>query len=810
MTKHIHYILKAFVFISVLIIAWGCSTTSHLPEDEVLYTGINSTKIEGEKGTFAESVALDEVEAALAYAPNASFMGSSYVRSPLPIGLWVYNALVDKQNTVFNKWIFNSFSTTPITISNVNPLTRTKVATNLLQNYGYFHGDVDYELVNQKNPRKQKIDYHVTLGEPYMFGSIEYMFPTIEDSIIKATKRNTYLHSGAQFSTLDLVSEKTRLVNAFRDNGFYYYRSDYINYFADSVKTPQQVQLRVIPDADIPAKARHQYYIGSVSTYIRNTSYTANRSTSRSSSKSKNPSEGTTATPRISTQQSQQAALRLNQYNDSLMLQGLKIAYQGNRMPIKPRVMFKNFKFWTGRMFNQSSVDNTITNLNNMGVFSSVKFAFTPRDTASTCDTLDVRLDVTMDKLIDTELNFNITQKSNSQIGPNLGIVFSKRNAFRHGETLSLGLRGSYEWQTQKLSGENKRIDSYEAGIDASLTYPWIAFPWLNKKIYKYPTFTTFKVSLDELNRSSYYRLLSFMVHADYGFQTARSWNHIFTPITISYNKMQHTSERFNSIVSNNSALYISLRDQFIPAMQYSLVIDDSWNDHLRHKTRFSATVKESGNLLNFTNGLLGHGYNVKDKRLLFATYSQFLKLNLELKNNFRISKKTEVATRMQVGTIWTYGNSTIAPYSELFYVGGANSIRAFAVRSIGPGSYYDRTGRGTYLDQSGDIKIEFNSEYRFPIVNTLYGAFFIDAGNVWLMRKDDTRPGGEITSGDFLNSIAVGTGFGLRYDLEFLILRLDLGVGIHAPYDTGKRGYYNIRKFSDGLGFHFAVGYPF
>lgn len=793
MTKHIHYILKAFVLISSLIIAWGCSTTSHLPEDEVLYTGINSTKIEGAKGTFAESVALDEVEAALAYAPNASFMGSSSVRSPLPIGLWLYNALVDKQKTMFNKWLFNSFSTAPITISNVNPLTRTKVATNLLQNYGYFHGEVDYELVNQKNPRKQKIDYLVTLGEPYIFGNIEYRFPTIEDSIIKATRSDTYLHTGAQFSTLDLTSEKTRLVNAFRDNGFYYYRPDYINYFADSVNTPQQVQLRVIPDADIPAKARHQYYIGNVSAYIRNGSYTMSRNNSATSSA-----------------QRQQSAMRLNQYDDSLMLQGLKIAYQGKRMPIKPRVMFKNFKFWTGRMFNQSSVDNTITNLNNMSVFSSVKFAFTPRDTASTCDTLDVRLDVTMDKPIDAELDFNITQKSNSQIGPNLGIVFSKRNAFRHGETLSLGLRGSYEWQTQKLSGENRRIDSYEAGIDASLTYPWIAFPGLNKKIYKYPTSSTFKVSVDELNRSSYYRLLSFMVHADYAFQTARSWSHVFTPITISYNKMQHTSERFNSIVSNNSALYISLRDQFIPAMQYSLIIDDSWNDHLRHKTRFSATVKESGNLLNLTNGLLGHGYNVEDKRLLFATYSQFLKLNFELKNNFRLSKKTEIATRIQLGTIWTYGNSSVAPYSELFYVGGANSIRAFAVRSIGPGKYYDRTGRGTYLDQSGDIKFELNSEYRFPIVNTLYGAFFIDAGNVWLMHKDDAHPGGEITSGDFLNSIAVGTGFGLRYDLEFLILRLDLGVGIHAPYDTGKSSYYNIRKFSDGLGFHFAVGYPF
>ncbi|MBQ8899648.1 MAG: BamA/TamA family outer membrane protein, partial [Akkermansia sp.] len=347
-------------------------------------------------------------------------------------------------------------------------------------------------------------------------------------------------------------------------------------------------------------------------------------------------------------------------------------------------------------------------------------------------------------------------------------------------------------------------------GLDAQLSYPWIAFPGLNKQLYRYPTSTTYRININQLNRANYYRLMSFVAEAGYQFQTSRSWSHELVPLTISYNKMQHTTARFDSIVASNSALYVSLRDQFIPAMQYTITYDNTWNTRIPHFMHFEGTVKESGNLLNTVNSIIGIDYYQKDKKLLGTPYSQFLKFMFTLKNTFRITETTTLATRVQLGAVWTYGNSRYAPYSELFYVGGANSVRAFAVRSIGPGSYQDREGRGTYLDQAGDMKFELNAEYRFPIVNALQGAFFIDAGNVWLMREDAAHPGGKFRFSRLLKDMAVGTGLGVRYDLEFLILRLDLGIGIHAPYDTGKSGYYNIKKFSDGLGFHFAVGYPF
>lgn len=767
----------------VLLLA-ACSTTSALPEGETLYTGIDKVNVSDKKGSIAEDNALLEVRAALDYAPNGAFMGSSSIRNPLQIGLWTYNVLADKQNSAFSRWFFNAFSTTPVTVSRVSPDTRVKVATNLLQNYGYFRGNVGYHLVDQRNPKKKKITYDVTLGEPYLFDSIRYIFPPVEDSLLRASLPQSRIRRGGQFSTLDLTEEKTRIVNDFRNHGFYYYRPDYVRFFADSTNIPYRVRLLVTSDWDMPEKAGRQYYFGNVSTYIR-------RSVRR----------------RVGQTRRQN---RTSTYDDSLMLRNLKVAYQGTRMPIAPRVLFKSFNFWSRRMFDQSRVDRTLVNLHSMDIFSNAKFTFTPRDTTATNDTLDVRLDLTMDQLVDAEVDFSITQKSNSQVGPNLGLTVSKRNAFHHGETFSVGLKGSYEWQTQKQFGENKRIDSYEIGTDISLSYPWIAFPWLNKRIYRYPTSTRFHVRVDQLNRANYYRLMSFITEATYTFQAGRSWTHDLSPLTISYNKMQETTARFDSIVAHNSALYVSLRDQFIPAMQYSISYDNTWNKHLAHSMHFEATVKESGNLLNLTNTFLGFDYYQKDKKLLFTPYSQFLKFVFQLKNIFRLSESSSLATRVQLGGIWTYGNSNYAPYSELFYVGGANSIRAFAVRSIGPGRYHDTQGRGTYLDQAGDLKLEMNAEYRFPIVNTLQGALFVDAGNVWLMHEDSEHPGGRLSARHFLKDLAVGTGVGIRYDLEFLILRLDLGIGIHAPYDTGKSSYYNIPKFKDGLGFHFAVGYPF
>ncbi len=770
-------ILLAILFLT------ACSTTSGLQEDEVLYTGIKTMKVDDKKGTFAESVALTEVNAALAYAPNNSFMGSSSVRFPLPIGLWIYNRYVNNQKSPFTRWMFNAFSTTPVTLTMVNPETRVKVATNTLQNYGYFQGKVDYELLPQSNPKKVKLAYNIKLGEPYLLDSIKYAFPALPDSVIRATQDKSYIGQDKQFSVVDLQAEKERISNEMRNNGLYYYRPDYINYYADSMMVPQRVKLLVMQDPETPERALHKWYIGNISAYIR----------------SREPGQG-------SRRRSQAV------FTDSTEMRGVKIVWTGDKTPINPRVVFRNFRFWRRQEFSQSKITETLTNLSNMQVFSNLQLTCTPRDTTSTCDTLDVRLDVSMDQPIDVELAFNVTQKSNSQVGPNASVTLSKRNAFGHGETFSVRLKGSYEWMTkgsQNIKGQDQ-INSYDAGIQASITYPWLVFPGLSNKRFRYPTSTTFKFDFDHLNRSGYYRLMSMNVEADYNFQTSQSITHRFTPLSLTYDRLEHTTERFDSIAANNPALLISLQNQLIPAMQYTWTYDNSWDTHRRTTTFLEVSAKESANIINSINALSGKRWGEEGKRMFSSPYSQFFKWTFDLRNKIRLTDRSMLATRLYAGILWSYGNSSVAPYSELFYVGGANDIRAFAARSIGPGGYYDYSGRGTYLDQAGDFKLEANVEYRFPMVSNLYGALFLDAGNVWLLRQQDSHLNGELGAQSMWKQIALGTGFGLRYDLEFLIIRLDLGIGIHAPYDTGKSSYYNLPRFKDGLGIHFAVGYPF
>ena len=779
-------IRAAGICVAVLSLLCGCSTTSNLPEGEYLYTGIKEINVDGKQGTVAEDVALDEAEAALAYAPNNSFFGSSSLRTPFPIGLWVYNSMVNTEMKGFRKWLFNSFAATPITITSVSPDTRVMVTKNLLQNYGYFGADVNYRLISGKNPKKQKIAYDISLGRAYLWDSVKYAFPQIEDSILQATKADCLLKRDKQFSVVDLQNEKERLNKEFHNNGFYYYRTDYIQYFADSLNVPGRVKLLVVPDRQMPDRAKRQWTIGRRDVYIRQNSVVGgNRQ-------------------------------RMMNYDDTLSFRNLTIAYQGKRLPVSQRVIYRGLKFRSNQMYNEEKVSQTINALSSMNIFSNVQLSFTPRDTTDTCTILDARINATMDKLIDMSFEFNITQKSNTQVGPDMALTFAKRNAFHRGETLSMTLRGLYYWRLSGREGVNmNRTDTYEYGIDLGYSVPWIGFPGLANRRYRYPTSTKFSAGFSRSNVAKVYRYNRMVLGVDYSFQTSKYVSHTFTPLNVDLLDIREVSDDYIMAMDRyNSPLAMIFSDRYTPSMQYTFNYDNSSNPYLDVTTSFTASIKEAGNIIAAVQGIAGKSWNEKEKTFIFEDYSQFLKFTFELRNNFRLTPRSRIATRAFLGFARPYGNSYFTPSTDWFYSGGANSIRAFGTRSIGPGAYYDPSV-SFYLLHSGDIRIELNAEYRFPLFGNLYGALFVDAGNVWNW-KDSSNDGTpyaemELRPSTFLKQMALGTGFGFRYDLEFLVLRFDIGVAIHAPYETGKSGYYNIPRFwKDGVALHFAVGYPF
>lgn len=784
-------ILPVICLASVL--SMSCSTTSRLPDDECLYTGIESVNIDDKLGTDEEAAVIEEMNGALDYAPNNSFFGSSYIRTPLPVGLWVYNSMNADSVRGIKKWFFNTFSATPRTISSASPATRSKVATNVLQNYGYFQGKVDFRLVpNKKNPRKQKIAYDVHLGHAYSLDSVDYVFPKVADSIIQSTLTDSYLHSGNQFSVVDLQSEKVRISSLLHNNGYYYYRPDYVKYYADSINVPGKVRLLVQQDESTPARASKQWRFGKVSVFFRDNTYL---SASR---------RGQTI------------------YDDTIHRPRFDIAYQGKKVPVRIPIVMRNFKFWTGMKYNADRVNRTLTQLTNLNCLSNVQFTFTPTDTTDTCSVLDVRLDAIMDKLIDTELDFNFTQKSNRQIGPDASFTLSKRNAFRNGEKLSLTLRGSYYWQVRNRSSKDyNNMDSYDWGVDLKLDYPWIVFPYFLKRNFYRPTSTNFVVSFTRTNLAKYLRYNQFALGAEYKFHQSEHVTHTFSPLRVDVLDLRSTND--STSVGENNAWKISLQDALVPSMIYTFSYDNSMDPKRRFFTNFSFTFKEAGNIISGIQVLSGKKFDEMNKKF-GKMYSQFLKFQMELRNKYKFSTKHSVATRIFAGFVWNYGNSRDTPLSDVYYSGGAYSIRAFPARSLGPGhNRFDK--EELYVYRSGDVRLELNAEYRFPLIGNLNGALFVDAGNVWKLKgsgltsEDAVEIGldpdffywGEIKAKDLLREIALGTGFGFRYDMEFLVLRLDFGVALHAPYDTGKKGYYNIpRFFKDGLGINFAVGYPF
>ena len=755
----------------------SCSVTKNLPEGEKLYVGIDRMEVLNEDKTEAGITALTEVEASLAYPPNNAVFGSSSMRWPIPFGLWVYSGFEKyKDKKGVGRWIYDHMAKSPVLMSNVNAETRVKVAGNLLRDYGFFNGSVKHEIVPQKDPKMEKITYVIDMGNPYYLDSIAWLkYPARADSLIQASRKKSVLKKGDNFSVLKLEEERQRISDLLRNNGYYYFRSDLTTFRADTLQKSGYVSLQVVPQNGLPAEAKKQYYIGRTSVYL--TGY-----------------NGETPT-------------------DSLVFPSMILHYHGKKPGIRPSALTRNFFYRRGELFSQDRQTFTQEAIARMNVFKFAEFRYLPKDTTATCDTLNVMVNATFDQPYDAELELNMTTKSTDQTGPGVAFNLTRKNFQRMGADLTFGMKGSYEWQTNSnVEGNSSTLNSYELGASLALEFPRIILPWKDRELRRsrFRQHTSFKVYVDLLNRARFFNMLSFGGNVTYDFQRSRIWKHSVTPFQLTFNTLQSTTARFDSITVENPTLALSLSNQFIPAMNYTLTYDNARMKR-RHQLWWETSFTSAGNVTSLIYAAFGKGLNEKDKKLLNSPYAQFLKTTSEIRATLKVANKHYVATRFMGGVLWSYGNQTVPPYSEQFYIGGANSIRAFTVRSLGPGTYNPgRNAKYGYLDQTGDVKFEANVEYRFPLFGDFYGATFLDAGNVWLLRKDENRPGGQLTLRDLGKSIALGTGAGIRYDLTFLVIRLDLGIALHAPYDTGKQGYYNIPKFKDGLGLHFAIGYPF
>ena len=751
-----------------------------------------------------------ELEAALACPPNGSLMGSSSISQPFTFGLFAHNYFIDSK-TWFGKWIYNTFGTSPKYISTVNPRTRVRVARNILRNNGFFNSDVTYDVIPLKDSLKAKIAYSVFPGNLYRLDSIEFRpFPVSVDTIIRRNLSATKLISGNGFNVSALDEEKTRLSDILRDRGFYNFRPEFITYKADTVMRPGHVQLRVEPVSPMPEEATRRYVIGDTRiTMLKYDDFVIVDSISPRRSKRRTGDSVTSSQLAASSRSSVSgSSRRLSRLRD------VKMLYSGcpGKEPLRLSEIRKYLYYQKGNEYNHSRMSRVGDRLSGMGLFSQMQMDFSPRRAQDSLapDTLDVNIFAMLDKPFDSEFTANVVNKTNGLLGPSLSYSISKKNAFRRAETLKFKVYGSYEWQTGAGSSgtTGAAMNSFEVGGQLSLSYPRLLMPGGRRLSNMAKAATDFAVDVSWMRRAGYYSMAQFKAAITYSYQRRSTISHTFTPLSLKFTSLLSRTDEFDRILEHNPVLAVSMRDQLVPAMSYTLNM--TTRRTARRPRTFSLTVKEAGNIVNGIYSLCGKGWDTKNKELLNVPFAQFLKFTADFKQELPLNASSSLVAHVSTGYVHSLGNSLTAPYSDLFAVGGANSIRAFCLRGIGPGSYNPQSGGYSYINQNGNFKFELNLEYRFRIVGNLNGALFVDAGNVWVLEGDESRPGSGFSFKDLGRELALGTGAGIRYDLSFLVLRFDIGVGIHAPYDTGKSGYYNMRKFWDSLGFHLAVGYPF
>lgn len=805
----------------------SCSTTSSLEDDELLYIGMKPIKYSNYDACQHASSTQGEIEAALACAPNGALFGSSYYRTPFPYGLWIWNSFSESKGGI-GKWLTSNLGNPPVLISDVNPELRTTVAETVLRNNGYFRGNVTYDIIESSvgttrndsvpRPLKAKVEYKVDMGPLFTIDSISYVgFSEDEMKIIDSGDR--LIKKGDPFSIAALDEERTRIYNALREQGYYFYQQAYSTYLADTLKVSQKVQLQLHKVDSLPDVVGKKWVMGRSLFRIR-----------------REP---------------------LEQLTDTVTRRFVTVNYAGKHSPLRPRVILPDIRLRPGDLFSQSELEESTNRLAGKGVFSSVDISFSPRynadgslkiltDTVSQttrkgqdrsgAGVLDMIIDCTLDKPYNIAVQGNFIEKTSGRFGPGAGLSFIRKNALRGGENLSFDLSASVDFPIGKKGKDNAA--NYDLRGDITLELPRMLLPKFikpNRRWYSMPN-TIVRLSSETIKRTGFYRRNILSSELSYNFRPRENVRHTVTPLSLDYSFMASHTAKFDSIVNRSSYTEMLVQDVFIPRMRYTFSYVSPLN--YRNPIGISITLTEAGNLVDAVMAIGGKRWDEPYKKLFRVPFSQFIKTEVDWRKTWTVNRNSKVLAHFYGGYIRCLGNSIVAPSSEMFYMGGANDLRGFSTRSVGPGAVHVKDRDLQYLMSLGDMKLLGNLEYRPRLFGSLYGALFLDLGNAWLTPKTfraipdaSNRPltqsradattedgttdnliyqRGTISWKNFGRDIAVDAGIGIRYDLDFFVLRLDWGFIIHAPYETGHSGYFNTPHFSQAQCLNFAIGYPF
>jgi len=749
------------LLVIITLILSACSTTKYVPENDKLYLGADVTIDDKDIKKQSRKELETDLEALTRPRPNSSILGIRFK-------LMMYN-LKNDRNKGIGSFLSRKFGEPPVLFSTVKVEFNRDLIANRLENRGYFRA-TDTTDTAFKGDKKVKLIYHVTAGPQYMINSVKFTTDSSElGSAVSGTSANTFLKEGEPYSLDAIKAERTRIDGLLKEQGFYYFGPDDIIVQVDSTNNVHKVDLYVNIKKATSGKARQIYSINDIFIYPN---YKINDSTS----------------------------LR----KDSAVVYSDFQVIDPDKM-FKPSVFERAMFFRKGDVYNRNDHNLSLNRLVNLGTFRFVKNRFVEVDSLNT-HKLDVYYQLTPYQR--KSIRAEVTARSNSANfnGSEFTVSWKNRNTFRAAELLTVSAYVSTDVQVSAASKSFNNIFRY--GAEANLLIPRFISPFKLKSNSAFVPRTRIQLGYDFLNRPQNYTLTSFRTSFGYSWKESVSKEHQLNVLAVNYVQPTNVSKSYDSLATLNPTLRHTIEKQFIIGPNYNFNFTNSAETSKRHTFYYNGNVDISGSIPGLNN-------------LIKTPFSQYFRLDNDFRHYLKVGLASQLATRLVASYGYSYGNSRSLPYIKQFFIGGTNSLRGFRARTLGPGTYRDpNIDLGEIsADQSGDIKLEFNTEYRPKIAGIVKGAVFLDAGNIWLQREETgplARPGVKFSK-DFLKELAVDAGLGLRFDLTFLVLRTDLAFPIRKPWlPEGNRLVLNDVNFADrkwrkdNLIFNLAIGYPF
>lgn len=762
----------------LLLLHSACSSTKHVPQGELLLDDVKINVLDG-KNELGQADLINY----LRQQPNHKVLGG------LKLQLAVYNISGRDSSKWFNRWV-RRVGSAPVIYDHTLTLASAKQLRTALSNKGYLHSYIEVDTICRPEKKKIRVNYNVTLGPRHYVDSIGFNIPDSTLSrLILADSAQLRVKPGVPFDRTTLDEDRQGITNRLRNQGYYAFNKEYITYTADTAENSQQVKLTMNLMPPYKNK-KFDFYNNHAPFYFRNITFVTNYN------------------PLVQHENQQYSAA------DTVRYKNITILYDEHYL--RPRVIDVCCFLEPGKQYSNTAIDKTYQAFSRLGIVKFVNIEVVPVGEIDGKTWLDAYVLLTKSRSQTVSLSLEGTN-SEGDLGFGVGAGYQHRNIGRGSEILNAKFRMSYESLSGDFSGLINDNYSEYAG-ELGITFPKFVCPFLKKSFkQKILASTELSAQFNYQERPEYTRIIAGIGWKYHWSKRQSRTRHTFNLIDLNYVYLPKSRTDFLDSITNPLLRY-SYENHFIMRTGYSF-----YHTNKRQPSTiggpffqpnvytFRAAVESAGNLLYGISKMVRQTKSGAGSYEIFGiNYSQYAKLDADYSITHNFNPRSSLAFHAGAGVAIPYGNSTVLPFEKRFYAGGANSVRGWGVRTLGPGSYDGLNSMNSFIYQCGDIRLDINLEYRTKLFWVLELGAFIDAGNIWTIRDYEDQPGGVFRFDEFYKQIALSYGLGLRLDFTYFLLRFDLGMKAYNPATNQVRWPLLSPRLQRDSAFHFSVGYPF